>query len=684
MLILLTFKGIGQVPLTNENEKIVEEKIENIAENNNDLDFNELTENLIYFLENPINLNQANREDLQKLLLLSDIQINNLINYIENYGELLSIYELQMVNSFEEHTISKILPFFSINQIKKSEKINFKDIFKNGKKNLLIYYSSILEEQKGYSSISEEELLKNPNQRYLGSPFRLYTKFKYNYKNYIQFGITADKDAGEEFFKGSQEKGFDFYSAHISIKNDTWLKLLVIGDFQAQFGQGLTLWSGLSFSKSYDVFSIKKFPQGIKPYSSTNEYGFLRGVGTTLRYKMLDFSLIISSKKIDANIGEIDTNTSKINYVTSFQESGYHRTYSELSDKNAISENILGGNILLNNKQLQIGLTAYQGKYSSPIIKNSELYNKFEFIGNSNTNWGANFNYLLLPFSLFGEMSFSQNMKKAYLIGIQTNIDNRMLISLLYRNYDKEFQNIKSAAFGENTKNSNENGIYIGSEIYLARKWTLSTYCDFFEFPWLSYQNNSPSVGSEYLVKVDFNYSRKLNFYFSFREKNKTKNNSASYVIKQPESTRKRNLRFNVSLNPLDDLWLNSRLEWCIFEKEKFYDNDGFLIYQDFSYKFQKYPVKVSARYAIFDTDSYDERIYAYENDVLYSFSIPSYYYKGSRICLLVKLDLNKNTDLWFRFSQTYYINQNLISSGLDEIKGNTKSEIKMQLIIKV
>ena len=59
--------------------------------------------------------------------------------------------------------------------------------------------------------------------------------------------FTGEKDAGEEFFQGSQKNGFDFYSAHLFVQGFGTIKQLAIGDFQAQFGQGLTFWSGLAF-----------------------------------------------------------------------------------------------------------------------------------------------------------------------------------------------------------------------------------------------------------------------------------------------------------------------------------------------------------------------------------------------------------------------------------------------------
>jgi hypothetical protein len=89
-------------------------------------------------------------------------------------------------------------------------------------------------------------------------------------------------------------------------------------------------------------------------------------------------------------------------------------------------------------------------------------------------------------------------------------------------------------------------------------------------------------------------------------------------------------------------------------------------------------------RYAIFDTDSYDSRIYAYESDILYAFSIPAYYSKGTRMYVNLKYTFKDFMDIWIKYSQTYYSDKNVISSGLTQINGNTKSEIKVQVKIKL
>ncbi|MFP4023472.1 MAG: hypothetical protein ACLFVR_03020 [Thiohalospira sp.] len=107
------------------------------------------------------------------------------------------------------------------------------------------------------------------------------------------------------------------------------------------------------------------------------------------------------------------------------------------------------------------------------------------------------------------------------------------------------------------------------------------------------------------------------------------------------------------------------------------------MVYQDIFYDLKKIPLSLNTRFAVFDTESYNTRIYAYESDILYAFSIPAYYSKGTRFYFNLKYTISGFVDLWIKYSQTYYADKDIISSGLNQINGNTKSEIKAQLRIK-
>lgn len=129
---------------------------------------------------------------------------------------------------------------------------------------------------------------------------------------------------------------------------------------------------------------------------------------------------------------------------------------------------------------------------------------------------------------------------------------------------------------------------------------------------------------------------------------------------------------------------LKNRVEWFDYKLDNNKTQTGYLVYQDFIYNKVGKPLSVSLRYALFQTDSYDTRIYAFESDMPGAYSIISNYYRGSRFYILLDYNLTRKIEIWLRYSQTYYDNKSIISEGaLTEIDGNIKSEIKAQVRFK-
>lgn len=102
-------------------------------------------------------------------------------------------------------------------------------------------------------------------------------------------------------------------------------------------------------------------------------------------------------------------------------------------------------------------------------------------------------------------------------------------------------------------------------------------------------------------------------------------------------------------------------------------------MYQDIKWTYKRF--QLYTRFALFDTPDYDTRLYAYENDVLYTVSVPAYYYTGNRIYGMLKVEINSYLDVWIRLSQSFYKNKHRIGSDLQEIDTNHKSFLQLQLI---
>ncbi|MFC2151221.1 ComEA family DNA-binding protein [Bacteroidota bacterium] len=681
ILILWGNKSFGQHETITKHT--LEDLIEDLASSTDaELDYSSLYEDLNYFLNNPLNLNSATKEELERLQILNDFQINSLLDYVKRNGEMLSIYELQLVYGFSMDNILMILPFITVFDTPVESSFKFKNAIKYGNNQIFLRGQEVLEEQVGYSYIADSALTENPNSRYLGSSYKIYTKYKYNYKNKIYWGITAEKDPGEEFFSGNNKNGFDYYSAHLQINDIGIVKTITLGDYQAKFGQGLLLWSDMALGKTPYVLNIRRKAQGLKKYSSTNENIFLRGAGTTISYKNFEVSAFYSKKQIDANIQ--DSTENDIANVSSFQNSGYHSIPSEIVDKDAIGEQIIGGNISYNHTRFKVGITGLNYTYDANLLKDITPENQFDFRGNQNSNLSIDYQFGVWDFSFFGEEAISENGGKAFLNGMLVNLAPQISLSAMHRYYEKDYQSNYGNAFAESSGNNNESGLYFGVEIHPIKHWKVTGYFDNNKFQWIKSGADAPSNGYDWFLQTDFAPTRNLSMYLRIKNKEKLVNQNSLAGIDELVSQRIFKLRFHLHSRINEQLSLKNRIETASFSEENESSSYGYMIYQDIIYDFNKIPLSLNMRFAVFDTDSYDARIYAYESDILYAFSIPAYYSKGTRTYFNLKYTVGKFMDIWLRYSQTYYSNLDVISSGLNQINGNTKSEIKAQVRIKL
>jgi hypothetical protein len=684
----LALLAFGQKDDQMDRASIIEQRIEQIAEvaEDENLDYNTIFEQLAVYLDFPLNMNDAQLDDLAGLALLSNFQIIQLLEYRKEYGELFSIYEMAQINGWTYATVELIAPFIKVAPVGAREKITFKKMLNYGKHEVVARWQRVLEEQEGYKPIDPDELEERPNARYLGSPDKLFTRYRYRYGDNISFGFTAEKDNGEEFFRGSQPQGFDFFSAHLYLKNIGRLKALSIGDYQAQFGQGLTFWSGLGFNrKSSFTTSIAQLGRGITPYTSINENLFLRGGAATLEFGDFHVTAFYSGKRIDGNIirteGDSLDELGQELLVSSFQESGFHRTRGEIEDKNAIFQEHFGGNIRYRTSNFQLGLTGVHMRLDGAINRNTALYSQFRFQGRDNTAIGADYLWKYRNFSLFGETTQTANGALGTINGLNINMNSRLTVNVTQRYFARDFQPVASVAFGEGTQPENESGVYFGVEFRPFKKWRLNAFFDQFRFPWLRYQTDAPSAGHDFLAQVDFMPSSRLAFYLRYRQRNRLINSreeseGAKFLVENPRE----NVRLNMSFSASRQFQLRSRIEFTRFERGNEPVSNGFLLFQDFIYRPNKIPLAITMRYALFQTDNFDSRIFAFENDVLYLFSIPQHSGRGSRVFVMAKYDLARNVDLWVRWSQFYYTDRQVVGSGLEAIDGNTRSDIRVQV----
>ena len=667
----------GQEEIQNNNliSNIVEEYIESTGDEN--FDYNTILDNLQHYYDSPLNINNATENDLKELFILNPLQINEFLQYREKFGSFLSIYEIQAIPSWDVATIKNVTPFLKCELAAADYNLNFKDALTKGKSTLFLKTKRTLQDKKGYIPNDAGET------PYLGDPFHKYLRYRYEYGQQFKAGLTAESDPGEPFFTGINKKGFDYYSFFVNARKiNRFISMVSLGDYVVSMGQGLILYNDFGVGKSSYVMNVKRAGRSLRPYSSVNEVNYYRGAGVTLTpVKNIEATMFGSYKRVDASLRTDTLENTDFDYFGSVKLDGYHRTESEINNKNALYQSNAGVKIKYKSRRLELGFNTLYTHFSVPLVKDDQLYKKYLFAGQNLINASIDYGFRWKNINLFGEAAISDNGGKAMTNGALISLDKKMDMAVVVRNFAPDFHSLNGNAFSESNLPINENGIYMGFELRPLQKFTLSAYVDFWNHPWLGYRRDGLTDGKEFLVKLLYVEKRKLEFYIQYRFEKKYFNGSGSEKIDYPQPQVLQRLRAHLSYKLTKEWEIRDRIEMSDFFKAG--DSKGYLMYQDVIYKPIAKPFSFNARFSIFDIQSFDARIYTYENDLLYEFYIPFYQNKGTRFYINTRYRLGRNYTFELRYGKVYYDDVNTIGSGNELINGNVRTEMKAQIKLK-
>jgi hypothetical protein len=637
----------------------LEDLVETLLAEDENADVEQLMNELQLLQDRPLNINQASREDFERLYFLSSLQIDQLLRYRQQYGQIYSPFELNSIERFDPKLIQLLQAFVYFGEMDAKPRIF------SPRQEVLMRSIRLLEKQKGFQEPT----------KYEGSREKLYFRYRFS-SSQVNAGLTAEKDAGESFFAGSNPNGFDYYSAFVNVGLARGKHQLFLGDYLVRFGQGLTAWQGFALSKSAEVGSVAKFNQGIRSYSSTDENNFLRGAAASLSLGKFEWNSFVSYKNFDANRDSIDGAA----VFTSFQSSGLHRTASEIEDKNAVVGMTAGTNLSYAAERFSLGFSGIHSQYELPLQRQLADYNLFLFDGKQISNLGLNYQWGINRYYFFGEAAWASTNGLATIHGLQASPADQIELSMIYRNISKKYGSPLASTFTEGSQVNDERGFYVGATIRPAAKLSLRMYADFFGHRWVKYTTAAPSNGREYLIQSAWKLSDRWDVYSRyFYECKPVKANGELTKINLDQIRQK--LRLNVNGSLSDRIYLKSRVEWTWYEHEQL--SAGWMVLQDVGYQSAQNTTSWWLRLAYFNTDDYDARVYAYENDLLYQFSVPAFYGKGLRSYLNGKVKICEKLDVWMKVSRSWFVDAESIGSGYSQIEGNQRTEVKFQLRFK-
>lgn len=335
--------------------------------------------------------------------------------------------------------------------------------------------------------------------------------------------------------------------------------------------------------------------------------------------------------------------------------------------KDVLPETFYGGNIYLNISPVRIGLTWSESRFSIPLaLADSDPGNLYKFTGKRAGVVSVYYNSLISRIMLYGEISSDYSPNLAIVQGITIRPSDRLQISCLYRNYPPGFVSFHGRGPGSGSTTSNEEGLLGNFTFEAARYLFIIAGCDIIRFPWLKYRTGYPSMALKHELRLRFVPDDKMSIDASYNLRYSMSDNNAERGLAGIEELTTRSFKAVFRYSPSGNFFVSTRIDFKTTDET---GSHGMMLLQDVKYIFRQIPVTVWFRYSVFKTDDWNSRIYAYENDLLHSFSIPALSGDGSRSYIMAEWEIGNKAELRVKYGLTSTTDDTGLTEDKDEIK---------------
>jgi hypothetical protein len=637
-------------------DQLMESLLENDLEETNESELPNLIQEL---LDQPIELNDASIRELMLIPGINPVLAYRIVSYRERQP-FRSVNDLQMVEGMDIGSFLRFRNFVSVRRgassVRRENPFSFQ---------IRVRANRDLQTRRGYVDGSYE-----------GSPYktlsRVLARHRLEGQLIMEAGGLAEKDAGEIGMA-------DFSSGFLSLEVPAMKTQVILGDFVVESGQGLVFWRPSGLSKGSEVIaSVTKNSRGLVRYTSTNENGFFRGIGAKTTIGPIGIIAFYSAKRINATVDEQGS-------LTSFDASGLFRTASEHRSRLSSKEVARGMEVMYRpNSQWQLGLRGYKSEFAHPV----ELLRSPESDGRNASVVGLDASMTTGLMSIFGEGAIDHASSFAGTGGIILQPVTELQAAIVVRSYSRTFTSLRGNGFGATSGGMrNEQGLYGSVKATILDWLTLSTYYDMSKHPEVRELSDLASSENDFLSSAQLHVSNRLNLEFLC----KLRSRSTTIILPDQYSRAEHGIgnrrqalyRVNLEWIASSDIRWRSRIEMT----EVNYSPDparetGYLVYQDFRWKLWR-NISIDMRGIVFESGSYDSRMYEYESELQGTSYVPALFGKGIRLYVLLRYSMAP-VECSAKYSSTIKHGTPSIGSAANEIRGDLDNQISVQLDFKL
>ena len=574
--------------------------------------------------QHPININKTTREELEQLPFLSAQQVEALVEYLYRYGSMKSLSELQMIPEIGLQTRKLLSCFIYVGKADEPAP--------RTKQELMVYGSVPLDERHGDAD------------DYLGDMCRHWFRYQLERGEHLKLGLVASKDAGEPFFADKNKYGYDYYSPYLQLKKKGCMEMLVLGNFRVSMGMGMVMNNSFGLGKLATLQNLGRNTTGLRAHSSRSQ-GYLQGLGATINLgRGIRTTAFVSYTPMDATL---NSDGSARTIITS----GYHRTETEMAKKHNLHALKTGGTLRYDGGRMHLALNALYVHLDRRLTPNKQLlYNYYRAEGSHFMNASVDYGYRGRHWVLNGETATDNKGHIATINSVSLTTNSGLNVMALQRFYSYRYASLDAQSYSDGGRVQNESGIYVGLSWQPSPKWQLAAYTDYAYHPWATYRKTGSSYAWDNLLQTVYigeHWKLMARYRLKVLDKEHRTRVSAEYTTKHLSAK----TQFDGG--------------YCAADDEL-----GGMLSQSLAFTYSW--LRLNAGLGYYHTDSYNSRVYLYENGPLYTYSMQQFYGEGLRYWLMLRVHAGRNLMMTAKLGVT------------DSFERPSKTDLDVQIRIKL
>ncbi len=619
-------------------------------------DLEQAMELLEHLAESPIDINHADRQELEQLPFLTAAQVEQIVEHVYRYGGMRSLGELRLLPALTPDCRELLVRFVYIGERQpRRNSLRLDSIVRHGRHSVLFTGRVPCYTRRG------------DDNGYAGYPYRHSLRYQLTYRQRLRLGVTAAQDAGEPFFSGVNRWGYDHYSYYMQLRGSGVMENLCLGMYDVQLGMGLLVNSSFSLGKTAMLQNMGRASNALRPHSSRSSASYMQGIAATLRLSpSWHLTAFGSYRPVDATLNSDQT-------VRTLLSSGYHRTTAELQKKHNthIWDGGLSGGYRRGSLYANVNAVfTHLDRQIRPDKRQS--YRRYYPEGNDFFNASLDYGYATWRFSFAGETAINKSGALAAIHSASLQLGEGLSAMLLHRYYSRRYTSLHANSFSEGGHVQNEHGVYGGLSWQVSRSLSLQWYADYAHFPYLRYQVSGSSDAFDTALsalckwgewRVDGRYRMHI------RQRD---NADHTRIVNRTEHR----LRLRARRSLGSSLGVQAQADGILVNYLTTHRGGMFTLQGDGSCRW----FTAVARIGYFRTDDYESRIYQYERGLQYSFGFPMYYGHGLRYSILLQSAPSRRIKIAAKIGTTTYFDRSKVGSSLQQVDHSSLTDVDLQL----